>query len=225
MRNLNGGMHSPGPELLAIGPWRPEAVTASWTDAHFEPTAELTAAADVELQALKDRSSPSHDGLAARLVDWSHDADGLSMSLQPARWALRLLDGPEHSSLSILCVVRAADGQWLAGRRAQWLASWPGRWALGAGGAVEVDENPVEAMTRELEEEWSTAPEHLTINALVRVPSGMALLVGLATLPEGAEVQSDDEHDEFAWWPADPADWPVEADAPLRGMAAMLLSQ
>jgi hypothetical protein len=52
----------------------------------------------------------------------------------------------------------------------------------------------------------------------------MALLVGMATLAEGVDEQivMDPEHDEFAWWPADPADWPEQADAPLRGMAAML---
>ena len=215
-------MAAPGPDLLAIGPWRPDAVSANWSDEVYVPSPELTSAADTELQALKDRSSPSHDGLAARLTGWAQNGDGLELGLQPARWALRLVDGPDHASISSLCVVRAADGRWLAGRRAAWLASWPGRWALGAGGAVEVDENPVDAMTRELEEEWSTRPERLSVEALIRVPSGMALLVGLATLPAGAEVTPDAEHDEFAWWSADPSDWPSEADAPLRGMAAML---
>lgn len=217
-------MSSNGPNLLAIGPWQPEAVEAVWSDAQYEPSAELTAAADVELQALKDRGSPSHDGLSARLVSWEEVDGVLKMSLQPARWALRLLDGPEHSSISALCVVRAADGRWLAGRRAEWLASWAGRWALGAGGAVDLGENPVDTLSRELMEEWSVAAESISVEALVRAPSGMALLVGVATLAEGVDEQivMDPEHDEFAWWPADPADWPEQADAPLRGMAAML---
>lgn len=217
-------MSSNGPNLLAIGPWQPEAVEAVWSDAQYEPSAELTAAADVELQALKDRGSPSHDGLSARLVSWEEVDGMLKMSLQPARWALRLLDGPEHSSISALCVVRAADGRWLAGRRAEWLASWAGRWALGAGGAVDLGENPVDTLSRELMEEWSVAAESISVEALVRAPSGMALLVGVATLAEGVDEQivMDPEHDEFAWWPADPADWPEQADAPLRGMAAML---
>ncbi|MSW87590.1 MAG: NUDIX domain-containing protein [Actinobacteria bacterium] len=215
-------MPQSGSQLLAVGPWLPEAVHASWTADPYIPTEEATAAADVELQGLKDRGSPSHDGLAARLAAWEQTPDGLVMSLQPARWALRLLDGADIASLSALCVVRSADGQWLAGRRADWVASWPGRWALGAGGAVEVSENPVESMTRELEEEWSAVPEHLSIEALVQVPSGMTLLVGTATLPDGMEVTPDAEHDEFMWWPADINDWPDEADAPLRAMAAML---
>ncbi len=217
-------MSSNGPNLLAIGPWLPEAVEAEWSDEQYEPTAELTAAADVELQALKDRGSPSHDGLSARLESWEEQDGVLKLKLQPARWALRLLEGPEHSSISALCVVRSADGRWLAGRRAEWLASWAGRWALGAGGAVDVGESPVDTLSRELMEEWSVAPESVTVEALVRAPSGMALLVGIATLAAGVDedIVMDPEHDEFAWWPADPADWPEQADAPLRAMAAML---
>ena len=217
-------MSSNGPNLLAIGPWLPEAVEAEWSDEQYEPTPELTAAADVELQALKDRGSPSHDGLSARLESWEEQDGVLKLKLQPARWALRLLEGPEHSSISALCVVRSADGRWLAGRRAEWLASWAGRWALGAGGAVDVGESPVDTLSRELMEEWSVAPESVTVEALVRAPSGMALLVGIATLAAGVDedIVMDPEHDEFAWWPADPADWPEQADAPLRAMAAML---
>ena len=66
--------------------------------------------------------------------------------------------------------MRAADGRWLAGRRADWVATWAGRWALGAGGAVEVGEDPVAALARELEEEWSVVPERLSVEALVCLP-------------------------------------------------------
>ncbi len=44
----------------------------------------------------------------------------------------------------------------------------------------------------------------------------------MATLEPGAAVEMDHEHDDYAWWPPDPADWPDEADAPLRAMARML---
>lgn len=217
-----GVMDRPTAQLLARGPWEPDSVAAAWLEEKFDPGPEISERADVEIERLRERGSPSHDGLAARLVDWSDGGSGLSLSLQPSRWALRLLDGPEHGSISVLCAVRAADGRWLAGRRAEWLASWPGRWALGAGGAVEVDEHPVTAMTRELEEEWSVAPASLSIEALVRVPSGMALLVGSAVLADGAEVVPDHEHDEFEWWPAEIDRWPGHADAPLRTMASFL---
>jgi ADP-ribose pyrophosphatase YjhB (NUDIX family) len=138
------------------------------------------------------------------------------------RWSLRLVSDDASASLAVLCVVRAADGRWLAGRRAAWVASWAGRWALGAGGAVEVGENPVEALGRELEEEWSVTPEALRVEALVSLPNGLAMLVGQAWLAEGAEVVRDPEHDAHDWWPADPAAWPEDADPALRRMAALL---
>ena len=57
------------------------------------------------------------------------------------RWALRLLDDAS-GALSVLCVVRDHEGRWLAGRRAEWVATWAGVWALGAGGAVDAGEDP-----------------------------------------------------------------------------------
>src|SRR5205823_5256731 len=119
---------------------------------------------------------------------------------------------------AVLCVTRAADGRWLAGRRAGWVASWAGRWALGAGGAVELGEEPVETIERELEEEWSVQPERLTVEALVALPNGLRMLVALAWLGEDADVVPDHEHDAYAWWPAAVADWPAEAEEPLRRM-------
>jgi hypothetical protein len=48
------------------------------------------------------------------------------------------------------------------------------------------------------------------------------MLVGLATVPDGCEPVPDAEHEDWAWWPADPAGWPAEADHRLRLMAALL---
>jgi 8-oxo-dGTP pyrophosphatase MutT (NUDIX family) len=211
--------------ILARGPWDVDQVDVSWRPDPFEPSASVTEAADVALEDLRRRGSPSHDGLAARLADFDVSADRLSLELQPARWALRLVTEDAARSLSILCLVRAADGRWLAGRRAPWLASWAGRWALGAGGSVEVDENPADTMARELREEWSVDAERMRIEALVLLPSDVVLLVGQAWLPDGASVTPDHEHDEFAWWPPEIDRWPQEADEPLRLMAAMVGSQ
>jgi ADP-ribose pyrophosphatase YjhB (NUDIX family) len=208
--------------ILARGPWDPEQVQASWRPDAFEPSPAVTEAADFALEGLRRRSSPSHDGLAARLVDFEAADDRLALELEPVRWAVRLLPENASRSLSVLCLVRAADGSWLAGRRAQWLASWAGRWALGAGGSVELGENPAEAMTRELREEWSVDPERVRVEALVQLPSELVLLVGQAWLPEGAAVTPDHEHDEFAWWPAEVERWPQEADEPLRRMGTLL---
>ncbi|MEX2025467.1 MAG: NUDIX domain-containing protein [Thermoleophilaceae bacterium] len=212
------------PGILARGPWAPDAIACRWRDAPFEPGPEAEAEADAAIAELRGRGSPSHDGLGARLAAVEAGAAGLHMELEPVRWSLRLR-GDAADSLSALCVVRDAEGRWLAGRRAAWVASWAGRWALGAGGAVEVRENPALTLARELEEEWSVTPERLSAEALVRIPSGLVLFVGMAHLAPGAEVTIDPEHDMHAWWPPDPSDWPAEADQPLRLMAQMLLAR
>lgn len=197
-------------------------MTCSWRDDAFVADAADDAAADAALAKLRERGSPSHDGFAARLASFEQRDGGLHLELQPARWSLRLVGSEAARSVSVLCVVRGADGRWLAGRRAPWLASWTGRWTLGAGGAVEVGECPVEAMTRELEEEWSVVPERMTVEALASTPNGLAFLVGLAWLPDGAVAVPDDEHDAHAWWPAEIGAWPAEADETVRRMAALL---
>jgi 8-oxo-dGTP diphosphatase len=210
------------PALLARGPWRPDEVEVHWSEQHYDPPPERMAAADAAIAALRARGSPSHDGLAARLVAHDQEDGRLRLDLQPVRWALRLVEGDASLSVAALCVTRAADGRWLAGRRAPWLSSWPGRWALGAGGAVDVGESPVDTLTRELHEEWSVVPERVRSEALVRLPHSLVLFIGQAWLPEGAAVTPDDEHDAFAWWPASIGDWPPEADEPLRRMAGWL---
>ncbi len=215
-------MASPSPVILARGSWPAEHVQARWRDEHYEPPARHSEAADAAIAALRERGSPSHDGLSGRLVGHACQGDRLMIELQPVRWALRLVEGDASSSMAALTVTRAADGRWLAGRRASWLSSWPGRWALGAGGAVDVGESPADTLTRELGEEWAVAPERLTVEALVRLPHQLVMVVGLAWLPDGAQITMDDEHDAHAWWPADVGRWPDEADAPLRRMASLL---
>ena len=211
-------------EILARGPWAFEQVKACWRPEQFEPSPEYSEAADAAIRALQDRGSPSHDGVAARLVDYRQDGAGIAIELQPLRWALRLVAGDASRSVAALCVTRAADGRWLAGRRAKWVSSWAGRWALGAGGAVDLGENPADTLVRELDEEWAVSPEAVRGEALLRLPNGLVMFVGQAWLAEGAEaeVTPDDEHDEFAWWPREIDRWPVEAEAPLRLMAHWL---
>ena len=193
------------PGILARGPWQRGQVSVRWLEDSFEPDAGQSADADRAIAELEDRGSPSHDGLAARLCSFQADAGALRLELQPMRWAVRLGEDAA-ASLSVLCVVRDTTG----------------RWALGAGGSVEIGEDPVEALARELEEEWAVRPERLAVEALVSLPSGMVMLVGQAWLAEGAEVERDAEHDAHAWWPAEPADWPDEADPVLRHMATLL---
>ncbi len=211
------------PGILARGPWSPDQVTARWAEESFEPTASLTDAADAAVAELADRGSPSHDGIGARFISHEVTDDGqLLINLQPSRWSLRLNEQDAANSVAALCAVRDAEGRWLAGRRAQWLASWPGRWALGAGGAVDFGESPTDTLARELQEEWSVSAEQLRGEALVMLPNAMVMFVGQAWLAEGAVVTPDHEHDEHAWWPAQIEDWPEHADEPLRRMATLL---
>src|SRR3954454_18880658 len=214
----------PAPALLARGPWEPGQIETHWLDDEYLPPEDKVEAADQAITALRERGSPSHDGVAARLVSYGQENGRLVMELQPVRWALRLVDGDASESVAALCVTRDAQGRWLAGRRAPWLSSWPGRWALGAGGAVDIGESPAHTLTRELQEEWSVAPERVRAEALVRLPHHLIMFVGMAWLAEGAEEQivPDDEHDEWAWWPPDPAAWPPEANEPLRRTARLV---
>ena len=213
---------SSSPGILARGPWSTDRVSATWSEETYVPPPEHEAAADAAIQALRDRDSPSHDGVAARMVSHTESDGRIAFELQPVRWALRLVDGDASASMASLCITRDAQGRWLAGRRAAWLSSWAGRWALGAGGAVDLGENPVDTLARELWEEWAVEPERVQAEALVRLPHNLVMFIGTAWLPDGAEVTMDHEHDAYAWWPADVEDWPNEADAPLRYMATLL---
>ena len=212
---------SPRPGLLARGPWRPDQVEAVWHDDAYEAPADVERLADGAVEGLRERGSPAHDGMATRLASWEVAGDRLRLELQPARWALRLLDDASDA-LTALCVVRAGDGRWLAGRRAAWVSSWASRWALGAGGAVDLGESPEQTLTRELHEEWQLEPERLSVEALVALPNGMNMLVGLATVSDRSEPVPDAEHDDWTWWPADIDSWPAEADERLKLMAALL---
>jgi 8-oxo-dGTP diphosphatase len=201
-----------------------DQIRAHWREEEFEPSPAHTEAADAAIRGLHERGSPSHDGVAARLVDFRQDAQGLAIELQPLRWALRLVAEDASHSVAALCVTRSADGRWLAGRRASWVASWAGRWALGAGGAVDLGESPADTLVRELREEWAVSPERVRGEALLRLPHKMIMFVGQAWLAEGAEetVTPDHEHDAFAWWPRDIGEWPPEAGDVLPRMAGWL---
>ena len=214
------------PGLLARGPWELDRVTVNWRSEHFEPSAAQTDAADAAIRSLQDRGSPSHDGLAARMVAYREQDDGIEIELQPLRWALRLLEGDASQSMAALCITRAADGRWLAGRRAPWVSSWAGRWALGAGGAVDLGESPANTLVRELKEEWDVAPARVRGEALLRLPQRLIMFVGQAWLAEGddALVRPDEEHDQFAWWPSEIDRWPAESGEVLQRMARWLTS-
>jgi ADP-ribose pyrophosphatase YjhB (NUDIX family) len=208
--------------ILARGPWQSDQVEARWLDDAFEPPAEVVEQADAAVTGLRERGSPAHDGMATRLAGWREEQGRLLLELQPLRWAVRLVEDNACDSLTALCVVRTSDGRWLAGRRAGWVSTWANRWALGAGGAVDLGESPAETLSRELHEEWQLEPEALSVEALVGLPNRVVMVVGLATVPDSSEPVPDPEHDEWAWWPADIDTWPAEADDRLKLMARLL---
>jgi 8-oxo-dGTP diphosphatase len=210
--------------ILARGPWQSDQVEARWLPDTYEPSAEISRQADAAVRDLRERGSPAHDGMATRLAGWREESGRLLLDLQPTRWALRLVEADACDSLTALCVVRTEDGRWLAGRRASWVSTWAERWALGAGGAVDLGESPADALARELREEWQLEPDRLTVEALIALPSGLAMLVGLATVPNGCRPVPDAEHDEWAWWPAEVERWPPAADERLCRMARFLNS-
>ena len=211
------------PEILARGPWTLEQIRTHWREEPFEPSPAQIEAADAAIRGLRERGSPSHDGVAARMAGYRQDREGITIELQPVRWALRLIGDACHS-MAALCVTRSSDGRWLAGRRAEWVSSWAGRWALGAGGAVDLGENPGNTLVRELREEWAVSPERVRGEALLRLPHEMVMFVGQAWLAEGVEgqVRPDHEHDAFAWWPREIDEWPEESGEALARMARWL---
>ena len=210
--------------MLARGPWEIERISARWLTSAFEPSEQQSEAADEAIRepARARLPEPRRRGRpAGRLPPDDH---GIELELQPQRWALRLVEGDASLSVAALCVTRSADGRWLAGRRAPWVASWAGRWALGAGGAVDLNENPAHTLVRELHEEWDVEPERVQGEALIKLPHGLVMFVGQAWLAEGVdrEVRPDDEHDAFQWWPPEIEDWPAEAGEALPRMASWL---
>jgi 8-oxo-dGTP diphosphatase len=210
------------PGILARGPWNPDQLRVDWLPDAYEPPAELDRLADRAVDALRERGSPCHDGLSTRLASFEQAGGELALELQPSRWALRLVDGDASDSLTALCVVRTEDGRWLAGRRAGWVSTWANRWALGAGGAVDLGESPAQTLPRELREEWRLEPRDLRVEALVRLPNGLAMVVGIATVADSAEPVPDAEHDEWDWWHPDPDRWPAHADDRVRLMGRLL---
>jgi ADP-ribose pyrophosphatase YjhB (NUDIX family) len=208
--------------LLARGPWRPDQVRVDWLEDAYEAPPEIEVQADRAVDALRERGSPCHDGLSTRLASYAESPAGLALELQPSRWALRLVDEDASSSLTALCAVRTEDGRWLAGRRAGWVSTWANRWALGAGGAVDLGESPAETLPRELAEEWQLEPVELTVEALVTLPNGMAMVVGMATVADSSEPVPDAEHESWEWWDPDPDRWPKHADDRVRLMGRLL---
>ena len=212
------------PEILARGPWALGAGEGTLAPGALRALPAHAEAADAAIRACASAALPATTAWRRAWWTTGRTRTGIAIELQPLRWALRLVAGDASDSVAALCVTRSADGRWLAGRRAEWVSSWAGRWALGAGGAVDLGENPADTLVRELREEWAVSPERVRGEALVRLPHQLVMFVGQAWLAEGAEetVTPDHEHDAFAWWPREIDEWPPEAGETLPRMARWL---
>ena len=212
------------PALLARGPWRPTrsrptgatSTTRRRRRARRRPTPRsprCATAARRATTAWPPASWPTRSTTAGSRLD-----------LQPLRWALRLVEGDASLSVAALCLTRDSRGP-LAGRpaRATWLSSWAGRWALGAGGAVDVGESPVDTLDPRAREEWSVAPERVRGRGAGAPPARPGDVRRPGVAARGAEVTPDHEHDAYAWWPATSptgrrrptsrcGEWPASAD-------------
>ena len=210
----------PGPPR-ALDPGRPDQVEARWTRRALRAAGRRhRGRRRRRRRARRARlAEPRRARRADRPATASPRTAGSTIDLQPARWSLRLVEGDASASVAALCVVRDSEGRWLAGRRAAWLASWPGRWALGAGGAVDVGESPVDTLVRELRRGVGGRAGARAGRGAGPPAARLVMFIGQAWLAPGAQVQMDHEHDDYAWWPADVGAWPDEADEPLRRMA------
>ena len=104
------------PVLLARGPWSADEIEVRWSDEHFAAPPERVVAADAAIAALRDRGSPSHDGLAARLVEHAQDGDGrLSVAEQLARFEHRVADGLDDDGQVELAVLEQLQQRARAG--------------------------------------------------------------------------------------------------------------
>ena len=104
-----------------------------------------------------------------------------------------------------------------------WVATWAGRWALGAGGAVEVGEDPVETLARELQEEWAVEPERLAVEALVVLPNraGDARRPGVAARRAPRSCATTSTTPTPGGRPT-PRAWPDEAEPSLLRLGTLL---
>ena len=180
--------------------------------------------ADEAVDALRERGSPAHDGLAARLAGFEASPERLVVRDAAGPLGAAAGRGRRRVAGADRAVRGARRGRALAGRAAA-RRGWRrgptnGRSARAA--RSRWGSRPALTLSRELDEEWQLTPTSLSVEALVYLPSGLVSLVGLATVPAGAEPVPDAEHDEFAWWPADVERWPDEADDRLRALAAGL---
>ena len=214
------------PALLARGPWSPDEVEARWLDEAYEPPDEKVAAADEAISALRERGSPSHDGVAARLVSHREEDGRLIIELQPARWALRLVEGDASDTRR-----RAVRHP----RRRRALARRPAR------AMAELVAGPLGARRRRRGRRRRVAGRHARARAARGVerrararcaatrssasPTGSSCSSARPGCPTAPRSSATPSTTPTPGGRPTSAQWPDEADEPLRRMAALLACQ
>ena len=169
----------PAPQLLARGPWAPAQVEARWRDEQYErPGREgrsrrrrrsrHCASAARRATTASPRGSSRHRE-RGRPAD--HGAPAGPLGAAPRRG--------RRQRIGRRAVRHARRRGPLARRAPRAVAgSWAGRWALGAGGAVDVGEIPADTLARELRRGVERRARAAAREALVRLPHRLVMFVG-----------------------------------------------
>ena len=184
--------HEP-PEILARGPWPLEQVTRALARGAVRASARAHARPPTRRsRSCSERGSPSHDGVAARLVDYRQDERGDRDRAAAA--ALGAAPGRRRRLAERGRAVRHALGRRpLAGRDGARRGSPRGP----AAGRSAPAARSTSARTRPTRSCAScgrsgrSSPERVRGEALLRLPHQLVMFVGQAWLAEGAE---DDGH-------------------------------
>ncbi len=150
------------PGIFARGPWAPAQVRADWREDMYEPPDEATAAADAAITALARArlAEPRRPRRAPRRRTARRTAScRCRCSRSAGRCAWSTATPPQ--SMAALCVTRAHDGRWLAGRRAAWLSTWAGAGPSAPAARSTSASPPPTRSTRELHEEWRLAADRV----------------------------------------------------------------
>ena len=151
-----------GPGILARGPWAPDDVERALARGAVRAAPAATEAADAALDELRERGSPSHDGLAARLpsLRGRRRPPRARAAADPLGAAAARTATPRRACRRSASCARPTAAGWPDAARPGWRPG-PGAGRSGPAARSSVGENPADTLVRELREEWSVTPERI----------------------------------------------------------------